>query len=418
MPHQPEVLLDDPRLHLSMGDPQPVLAGGLQPFMMATRTGTLAVQAQLPERVPPDPGIIYPFVLDTVVSRDEGATWEPFCRMPRDNRLILEGGMTQLQDGTVIALDTYVRPGTRPGEDRGQLFYSTDDWRTLQGPVAITFNLPGVNFHGSTGDDGSPHPAVRLHRRILELPGGDLLTTLYGWLDGDREPAAYMPTMKKSRVLLLRSANRGRHWELVSTVAADPAVGTEGFDEGVLARLGHGPKPGRLICLMRTGRELREAVSDDDGRTWSPAVPRVFADLDVYRTEKWVEMFRDVKDRHGRLVADNPVELVGAVVNPDLIELRGGVLVAAFGLRVPPRVCWPHAQHPWNGNYLACSLDHGATWSHVVRLTSGVPTTHYMTIEELPGTNRLYCVHDLGFWDEPAGRRVVGRTVQIALAGT
>ena len=46
----------------------------------------------------------------------------------------------------------------------------------------MTFHLPGANFHGSSDDGGRPHAAMRLHRRVLELPGGDLLTTLYGWL--------------------------------------------------------------------------------------------------------------------------------------------------------------------------------------------------------------------------------------------
>jgi hypothetical protein len=68
------------------------------------------------------------------------------------------------------------------------------------------------------------------------------------------------------------------------------------------------------------------------------------------------------------------------VVDPDLIELRSGLLVAAFGVRVPQKLCWQHPEHPWNGNYLAFSYDHGATWKNVVRMTSGVLTTHYMAI--------------------------------------
>ena len=33
---------------------------------------------------------------------------------------------------------------------------------------------------------GVAHMGQRLHRRILEMPNGDLLTTLYGWKQGDR----------------------------------------------------------------------------------------------------------------------------------------------------------------------------------------------------------------------------------------
>jgi hypothetical protein len=102
-------------------------------------------------------------------------------------------------------------------------------------------------------------------------------------------------------------------------------------------------------------------------------------------------------------------------VDPDLLELRSGVLVASFGVRVPPRACWPHAQHPWNGNYLAVSLDHGETWSHVVRMTSGVLTTHYTAIEETLKDNRIFFAHDLGDWGSGRGRSTHGRFVEIAV---
>jgi hypothetical protein len=278
----------------------------------------------------------------------------------------------------------------------------------------MTFDMPGANFYGSSDDGGRPHAAMRLHRRVIELPGGDQLTTIYGWLEGDNEPSGYTPTMKKTRVMLLRSTNRGRHWKLVSTIAVDPKVGTEGYDEPALVRVSRGPHAGRLICQMRTGRELRESFSDDDGRTWSPAQPRVFANIDVYRTELWAELFRGFR-RNGQLIAENPNEYIGAVVDPDLIELRSGILVAAFGVRIPPRACWTIPKHPWNGNYLAFSLDHGETWSHVVRLTSGIFTTHYMAIEETPRDNCLFVVYDFGHWRCKEGRYTYGRPVEITV---
>ena len=48
---------------------------------------------------------------------------------------------------------------------------------------------------------------------------------------------------------------------------------------------------------------------------------------------------------------------------------------------IPQKACWAHPEHSWNGNYLAFSLDHGETWNNVVRMTSGVLTTHYVAIE-------------------------------------
>ena len=65
------------------------------------------------------------------------------------------------------------------------------------------------------------------------------------------------------RAMLVRSKDRGLHWQLVSTVSVDPSVGTEGLGEPALCRVGSGPHVGRLICLMRTGRNLFQAASDD-----------------------------------------------------------------------------------------------------------------------------------------------------------
>jgi hypothetical protein len=413
----PEVIQADSRLQVTFGEARRVIPRGLQPSLLCTRSGTLVVQAQLPQKPFPSKRITYPYALTTAVSRDGGATWTSVTREPRDNAFDMEGGALQLRDGTIIALDTYITPGDGADQGVGQLYTSNDDWRTLSGPKDVSFDLPGIEFYGSTDDGGRPHAAQRFHRRIIEMPNGDLLTTVYGWLKGDDAPCTYLPRMKKTRVMLARSTDRGQHWRLVSTVAADPKVGTEGFGEPVICRLSTGPHPGRLICLMRTGRELYQAVSDDQGVTWGRATPLVIAGLDVYRTDLWVDAFRHRKDFHGKdLDENNPDELRGAVVDPDLIELRSGVLVAAFGVRVPQKLCWRYPEFPWNGNYLAFSLDHGQTWSHVIRLTSGILTTHYMAIEETPVDNHLYVTYDLGGWSKGMPRDVFGRAVTVSLS--
>ena len=421
----PEVLLADARVHAAFGEQRLVLAGGLQPYLLGTSTGALMMQSQLPDVKPfPTKRISYQYAMGTVVSHDEGKSWTPIPLQPGRNGGDFEGGAVQLRDGTILALDTFVTPGKGPDDALGQMYLSKNDWGTLEGPVEITFHLPGVTFSNTTDDIGREEAAVRLHRRIIELPNGDLLTTLYGWFDGDTEPTTYMPSMWRTRVVLLRSTNRGRHWEMVSTVAAERNVGSEGFGEPVLIRVSTQPHAGRLICQMRTGRELREAISDDEGKTWSPSRARVFADLDVYRTEQWKELFRGIRVKKGaggglanagELIENVPGELIGAVVDPDLLELGSGVLVAAFGVRVPPRACWPRAEYPWNGNYLAFSLDHGDTWSHVVRLTSGVLTTHYMAIEAMPEKNRFFVTYDLGDWRSNRGRSIYGRPVELTI---
>jgi hypothetical protein len=412
--HVPETLVSDGTLRLSFGEERVILPRGLQPSLLCTRDGTLIVQAQVPDKPFPAKRISYPWAMSTEVSRDGGLTWTKIPLKPGENGLNMEGGATQLRDGAIVALDTYVTPGDKPGVGMGQLYTSTDDWRTLKGPVDVTFDIPRAKFDGSTDDGGRPHRAMRAHRRILELPSGDLLTTIYGWLEGDHTPATYAPTMMKSRVLLVRSSDRGQHWKLVSTVAVDPAVGTEGFGEAVLCRTSKGPNPKALICFMRTGRNLYQATSEDEGATWSAPRETIFAGLDVNRTDLWIDRLRTFKDFHGKFLDENNLDEVrGSVVDPDLIELRSGLLVAAFGLRVPQKLCWQHPEFPWNGTYLAFSRDHGRTWGTVVRITSGELTTHYMAIEETPTDNTLYATYDLGGWSRGMRRDVIGRTLKI-----
>jgi len=412
----PEILLEDPHLRLSFSEEQLVLPGGLQPSMLCTKSGALVVMAQVPGKPAPATRISFFSPMNTVVSRDLGESWTRLPEQAGAKSLNMEGGAIQLRDGRILALDTYITPGAAPGQGLGMLFTSANDFRTLEGPVEMQFDLPNINFYASSDDGGRPHAAERLHRRIIELPDGDLLATFYGHQKGDATPSTYQPRMMKARSMLARSSDGGGHWKLISTIAVDPKVGTEGFDEPVLCRLSKGQHPGRLICFMRTGRELYEATSDDEGATWSAARPRVFAGIDVYRTDLWVDQLRQFKDFKGRpLDENNPDELRGAVVDPDLIELRNGLLVAAFGVRIPQKLCWQHPQHPWNGNYLAFSLDHGETWSHVVRLTSGVLTTHYMAVEETPTNNRLFVTYDLGGWSKGMRRDVYGRSVSVSI---
>jgi hypothetical protein len=408
----PMTLLTDHRLNFKFGEEKMVINDGLQPSMLCTGSGALIAQSQNSKKPFPQKRIFYPFAVSTVISRDGGNKWKNFLFAVGNNGVDIEGGAIQLRDGTVLALETYVTPGKQPNQGTGLLYYSKDDWHTLQGPVGISFNIPNAEFYNSTDDGGRPHNAMRLHRRILELPDGSLLTTIYGWMKGDNEPSGYIPSMKKTRVMLFQSKDKGRHWNYVSTIAADPKVGTEGFDEPVIARISKGKHKGRIICLMRTGRELYEAISDDGGETWSKPAPRVFAGRDIYATDQWKGMFKDTKIK-GQLIIDNPNEIIGAVVDPDLIELRSGILIAVFGIRIPARACFQNPTHPWNGNYIAFSKDGGDTWSNVIQLTSGIMTTHYMAVEETKKDNTIFVVYDFGRWGQKE-RYTYGRAIKIS----
>jgi hypothetical protein len=255
--------------------------------------------------------------------------------------------------------------------------------------------------------------AERLHRRILSLPNGDLLTLMYGWFHEDDVPVGYMPNGHKYRTMLLRSSNQGRHWKLITTIAVGPELGTEGPCEPDMVRISQGPNAGRLICCMRTGRALYQCISDDEGATWTPSAAQQFGIIDVYDPTPWRKFFEDTPDLPGY-----ERDLHSIFVDPNVIELKNGVLVCAFGLRMTEKLCWVNPRHERNGNYLAFSLDHGATWSHIVQVTTGIMTTHYMNILELKA-NLLQVLYDChgrwedGYWDGKKGRYTTSRKISL-----
>lgn len=395
---------EDNKISISVNDEIRIMEEGLQPFMFSSSKGTLVIQGQLP--VPPgyydNPSEAnkFPGLPGTVISRDGGNTWNKW--LPGKEQgigPIIEGCVTELKDGTIIILDWIAEPSDDPDKVIGKLWTSIDDWKTIQGPFNVGYHIPGIKTDGFD-DNGRPCTGVTFHRSVIELHDGTLLTTIYCWFKGDDFPATYEPSMKKFRTIIVKSVDGGKTWFFVSTVAAGN-IGTEGFDEPVLIRLRQGTHEGRLICLMRTGRELYQAYSDDDGCTWSMAVPIEFEGIDIYDIKSWIKLFED----------PDAVEMRGAFVDPDLIEMKNGILVCAFGVRIPEKGCWKHPEHERNGNYLAFSFDQGETWNNVIQLTSGIQTTQYMSVWEItPGT--LYVTYDLGRWGQE-GRCICGRSIKV-----
>src|SRR5690242_9218486 len=149
-PNTPELIQSDGTLRLSFGEERVVLPRGLQPSLLCTASGTLVIQAQVPEKPFPSKRISYFSAMSTIVSRDGGVSWTTIPLKPGDNGLNMEGGAVQLRDGGILALDTYITPGQRAGEGMGQLYTSTDDWRTLRGPEDVAFDIPRAKFDGST----------------------------------------------------------------------------------------------------------------------------------------------------------------------------------------------------------------------------------------------------------------------------
>src|SRR3954464_13446628 len=152
--NKPEVIEPAGKLRLEFGEARIVLPRGLQPSMLATKSGSIILQAQIPEKPFPSKRITYFSALATRVSRDGGLNWSDIPLKRGENGVNMEGGILQLRDGTILALDTYIMPGERPEEGIGQLYTSHDDWRTVQGPTNVVFELPGVDFYGSSDDGG------------------------------------------------------------------------------------------------------------------------------------------------------------------------------------------------------------------------------------------------------------------------
>jgi hypothetical protein len=408
----PIELKRDARLQLIPQEETLAVNGGLQPFSVITSKGTLLTQVHMPEQSHPSDRIHFYWRIGSYISRDSGVNWSRADQLGGANELYMEGGAIELRNGTFLQLDTYITPG-EPGYGKGLMLLSQDDLQTYEGPIEIDFELPGVNFDGHD-DGGNPHRAMRLHRRILELPNGHLLTVLYGWYQGEETSSGYMPSMKKTRCMLVRSEDKGRNWKFISTIASGMEIGTEGFCEPDLVRLSQGEKEGTLLCYMRTGREMYWCESIDEGVTWSKSVPEQFGIVDVNDTKSWEAFFVNTTatKRSGHIT-----DLAGAFVDPNIIELKNGVLACAFGLRIPQKMCWDNPTHERNGNYLAFSLDQGSTWSHVVQLTSGVLTTHYMDIQEIQ-ENVLYVMYDIGhwhegYWDGEKGRYTCARKIAL-----
>ncbi len=372
----------DQSLRVEVGPEKIVFTDGLQPILFRTNKGTLFVQAATtppPGWVPPQQNV-FP-IPGRVVSRDGGQTWKRlWLKDTQGVGPITEGNCAELSDGRIVLYESIAGGPTSKGEWGGRCWESRDDLVTLDGPHPMVIHLP--QGRGGFDDGGHPYSGLTLHRTLLELPGGDLLTTVYCWFEGDVTPCPYQPTMCKTRVVLLRSTDGGRYWRYVSTVAVDPSVGEEGFDEPVMVRLTRGPAAGRLVCLMRTGSNncaMYQCHSDDEGLTWS-----------------------------------TPRALPFGGVDPDMIEMADGTLACSFGWRI------------WGGGemqnyYVVFSRDGGDTWTNLtvlpIELRGAVPYpcgTWYTGLRETePGV--LYVVYDVGtFPREWPVKYIAGRHVRVA----
>lgn len=355
----------EPPLHVKLGPEQLVAPGAGWPFLFQAREGTTVVMGHQHW----EPGKPEPVVFLTR-SFDGRKTWEPWTAVPEP---VTEGTAVQLPDGRILVFDVYAyHRGNKVFA--GKRWVSKDGLRTLTGPEPTRVTLTQAKVDGMVDDRGEPISRLYIRRSVQQLPDGTLLATGYGRFEEDNVAVDYLPAMKQSRSYLLRSGDEGLTWEYLSTIAAPP-IHQEGFGEPVLLRLAHGPRAGRLICQMRTGREtaVYQSESDDDGKTWSTPHPLSWAFGRFGRTR----------------------EIIG--VDPDLTEMSDGTLVMGYGHKPDYRD---------NGNFVAFSLDQGVTWTEETRVSTEMTRAYVGVRETSPG--HLYVVYTKT--DEP-DRTNYGRAV-------
>ena len=370
-----------PALRVECGPEQSVAPGVQWPYLFQAREGNTVLLGHIGW----PPGGKYP-IHYTSRSFDSRKSWQEWKAGAEHGRgPITEGSAVQLRNGRILLFDVHAE---HVGGKRFETNFwtSVDGFQTLQGPQKYSFVLPEADVSGFD-DRGEPISRMYLRRSILELKGGDLLATAYGHFETDKFPTEYQPKMLKMRSFLLRSADQGRTWTYVSTIASDP-VEQEGFGEPVAVQLQQGPNAGRIICQMRTGREnpIYQCESDDEGRTWTKAYP-----------------LRWTYSRYGR-----QRDIAGT--DPDLIEMADGTLVMSFGHKPDYR------EH---GNYLAFSLDHGHTWTQVTQVSTTITSAYTGVREVSPG--ELFVVYTTsntvnGDDGKPVKYNTMGRSVRIRRA--
>ena len=207
-------------------------------------------------------------------SRDGGRTWSrhrPYIFPLADATKPRRGAMLTLQDGSVLLIGRATQRHERePNVYVTEVYRSADNFVSYSGPNRGRIHVPHVA--AGTDEYGQPASGPLFEHTIVELANGDLVAGMWGWFDEDRTPTDYVDRwkkwqLKKSRVMLVRSNDRGESWRYVTTVASDPERGPEGFRFPGLAMLPHG----ELLCLMRNGdggKPLWLCRSSDEGKTW------------------------------------------------------------------------------------------------------------------------------------------------------
>jgi hypothetical protein len=233
----------------------------------------------------------------------------------------------------------FLRDTDQPGVYETDLLRSFDSGHTYQKETVQLIGVPKL-----APEIDQPGRPRYVDHSIVALRDGSLLAGALAKFAADRNP--------KERSFVIRSTDRGRTWQYLSTVAFDLHEGDarrlDGFGEPYLQPLPNG----EILCFMRTGGSsggkhwpLYMSRSNDDGESWSHADP----------------------------IADRGVM-------PKSVLMSNGVLAVIYG-------------RP--GDWLAFSTDLGHTWVGHFCLHQGpmhYDCSYYDAIEEV-GPNTLLAVY-------------------------
>lgn len=268
-----------------------------------------------------------------MISTDSGRTWHAgyspgLAAFEFKDREVISLGPTREVANGVFTAPVFVHDGRGGGQ-------STD-----------TCLINVKEAVQSTTSDGRHKVGPAVGNSILQLGDGSLLMTMFGDFSKDSvRMVGYPAHMFKYRTWVVRSTDRGRTWNYLSTVTSVPSMGVVGFCEPTMVAL----PGGRILCIMRTAGEspaqispLFESYSSDQGKTWT--APKAISDRGVF---------------------------------PNACLMDNGVLALTYG-------------RP--GDWLQFSLDEGETWIGRLEFFDG-PSSGYNSLTEL-APDRLLVVYN------------------------
>lgn len=360
-------------LDVQVGRTRIIMRGGNYPVLLKLADGPIIMDAGVLEGRQTDGR-----TRAAVISRDDGHTWEKY---PHTLRVSHDGSLCVLPDGTALAFGYHSEPVEgRPDVFSTRRWVSHDHWKTVEDPTPAYVRMPDII--PSLDDGNVAYFGPLFHGRGVAVGDDTILTTMYGKFGSDK-PFSKPDEKSKSRSVLVKSIDRGRSWEYVSTIASLHGIADaerrrwqDGFGEPSLAVL----PDGKMVCVMRTGtslkrkkvnryhdlsqtvlrdgnyvvstgemtRPLYQATSTDDGASWSPPRPVPGA--------------------------------VGAC--PRLLVLDNGVLALSFG----------RLYRPTQRVAIMFSTDGGETWTDRTELYSGL-SSGYTDMVPI-GPEKLLLVHD------------------------